>query len=68
MARVIDRQEVQRLVEKESAQLVEVLPRDEYDSEHIAGAASMPLPDIDSDTVRRLDPARPVIAYCHDFQ
>jgi len=68
MARVIDRNEVRRLVEKESAQLVEVLPREEYESEHIAGALNLPLPQLNAASAPRLDPSRPVIAYCHDFQ
>ena len=68
MARVIDRNEVRRLMEKESAQLVEVLPRDEYESEHIAGALNVPLPDLNAQSAACLDASRPVIAYCHDFQ
>ncbi|HET9410433.1 MAG TPA: rhodanese-like domain-containing protein [Candidatus Dormibacteraeota bacterium] len=68
MARVIDRNEVRRLVERELAQLVEVLPREEFDSEHIAGAINLPLPDLNAESAERLDRARPVIAYCHDFQ
>jgi rhodanese-related sulfurtransferase len=68
MARVIDRNEVRRLVEKESAQLVEVLPREEYESEHIAGALNLPLPELNAESAMRLDESRPVIAYCHDFQ
>jgi len=68
MTRVIDRNEVRRLVEKESAQLVDVLPRDEYESEHIAGATNLPLPDLNAESAKRLDRSRPVIAYCHDFQ
>ena len=68
MARIIDRNEVRRLVEKESAQVVEVLPREEYESEHIAGASNLPLPQLNAETAARLDASRPVIAYCHDFQ
>jgi rhodanese-related sulfurtransferase len=68
MARVIDRKEVRRLVEDESAQLVEVLPREEFESEHIAGAINLPLQDLSRESARGLDPARPVITYCHDFQ
>jgi phage shock protein E len=67
MARIIGRAEVRRLVEKESAQLVEVLGADEYESEHIAGAVNIPLPKLDAETARRLDRAHPVIVYCHDF-
>ncbi|HLZ94669.1 MAG TPA: rhodanese-like domain-containing protein [Candidatus Dormibacteraeota bacterium] len=68
MPRVIDRAELRRLVEKEAAQVVEVLPPDEYESEHIAGAVNLPLPDLNPESVKRLDPKRPVIAYCNDFQ
>jgi len=68
MSRVIDRNEVRRLVEKESAQLVEVLPREDYEAEHIAGAVNLPLPQLDAESAARLDASRPVIAYCHDFQ
>jgi rhodanese-related sulfurtransferase len=68
MAKVIDRREVSRLAEKESAQLVEVLPREEYESEHIAGAISLPLPDLNPKSAAELDRSRPVIVYCHDFQ
>jgi rhodanese-related sulfurtransferase len=68
MAGVIDRNELRRLVEKESAQLVEVLPREEFETEHIAGATNLPLQDLSRESARGLDPARPVIAYCHDFQ
>jgi len=68
MSRVIDRNEVRRLVEKESAQLVEVLPREDYEAEHIAGAVNLPLPQLDAESAARLDASRTVIAYCHDFQ
>lgn len=67
MARVIGRTEVRRLAEKESAQLVEVLGHDEYESEHIAGAINLPLPELDSEAAKRLDRDHPVVVYCHDF-
>jgi rhodanese-related sulfurtransferase len=68
MSKLIDRDEVRRLVEKESAQLVEVLPRDEYDTEHIAGAINLPLSHLNPKSVVDLDRSKPVIVYCHDFQ
>jgi len=68
MPTVIERNEVRRLVEKESAQVVEVLPRDEYESEHIAGALNLPLPELNAETAARLDASRPIVVYCHDFQ
>jgi rhodanese-related sulfurtransferase len=64
---VIFREEVQRLVSEEGAQLVEVLPREDYDSEHIAGAINIPLKELNAHTAARLDRSRPVITYCNDF-
>ena len=55
------------MVDQASAQLVEVLPRDEYESEHIAGAVSLPLEELDGRSAQRLDSERPVIVYCNDF-
>ncbi len=65
MSETIDREEVQRLL-KEGAQLVEVLPREEYEEEHLPGAINIPLRNIDEQGPRRLDPQRPVILYCWD--
>jgi rhodanese-related sulfurtransferase len=66
MPSVIDRDRVRWLVEQEAAQLVEVLPRAEYDAEHLAGAVSLPLKQLRAVTAATLDRARPVITYCHD--
>lgn len=63
----IDQQEVRRLLDEENAQLVEVLPHQEYEQEHLAGAINMPLKELTPDSVSALDRARPVIVYCHDF-
>jgi len=63
----IDRAEVQRLVAA-GAQLVDVLPAGEYAAEHIAGAISLPLKDLDVRTASRLDRERPVIVNCWDYQ
>jgi len=43
MPRGIDRKEVQRLVAERNAQVVEVLPRPEYEQEHLPGAINLPL-------------------------
>jgi rhodanese-related sulfurtransferase len=64
----IDRYEVQRLVEAESAQLVEVLPRAEFEEEHLPGAISLPLKELDRDRAAQLEHGRPVIVYCWDYQ
>lgn len=63
----IGREEVQRLV-REGAQLVEVLPREEYDQEHLPGAINIPLKELDARGVGALVKDRAVVVYCHDFQ
>ncbi len=65
MPKPIDRFEVQRLL-KAGAQLVEVLPPEEYEEEHIPGAISLPLRRIESQARDRLDSGRPVVVYCFD--
>jgi rhodanese-related sulfurtransferase len=62
------REEVERLVESEGAQLVEVLPPDDYEWAHLPGARNIPLREIGDRAPDELDKARPVIAYCNDFQ
>ena len=64
---VVQREEVQRLVAA-GAQLVDVLPSEEYEAEHIAGAIGIPLTTLDRQTTARLDAGRPVIVYCWDQQ
>ena len=59
----ITRDEVQRLMEREAAQLVEVLPAQEYRDDHILGAINLPLKRLGRETVGRLDDSRPVIVY-----
>ena len=61
----IRRSEVKERVAN-GAQLVEVLPEDEYLEEHLPGAISLPLRQLTRDTVERLDRSRPVIVYCWD--
>jgi hypothetical protein len=61
----ITRDEVRRLAEA-GAQLVEVLPRDEFDDEHLPGATSLPLKSLTAETAAVLDRSRPVIVYCWD--
>jgi rhodanese-related sulfurtransferase len=62
----IFKDEVRELLE-ESAQLVEVLPRKEYE-EHLPGAINIPLKELDRETTARLRRDAPVIVYCHDYQ
>ena len=63
MATRIWREEVQRLIRNEGAQLVEVLPPPEYEDEHIAGAINISLKDLDRESTSGLDKDRPVIVY-----
>ena len=58
--------EVQRLVREENAVLLDVLPRKEFNEEHIPGARNIALKELTADAVAALDRGRPVIAYCHD--
>jgi rhodanese-related sulfurtransferase len=52
----------------ESAQLIEVLPAAEYRELHLPGALSIPLKELNGETVSTLSPSRPTIVYCHDYQ
>jgi rhodanese-related sulfurtransferase len=63
----VDRDGVRRLLDG-GAQPVEVLPRPEYEEEHLPGAINIPLKELNRKTAERLDRTRPVIVYCNDFQ
>ena len=67
MATEVDRDEVRRLLAL-GAQLIEVLPAEEYAEEHLPGALNIPLKELDRERFRELDRSRPVIVYCHDYQ
>ena len=62
----VDRDDVRRLL-SEGAQLVDVLPADEFAEEHLPGAISLPLKELDAQTAIRLDRERPVVVYCNDY-
>lgn len=64
MPTAIGRDEVQRLTGR-GAQLVEVLPPEDYEWAHLPGAMNVPLKELGDGPVP-LDRARPVIVYCHD--
>jgi rhodanese-related sulfurtransferase/CBS domain-containing protein len=65
MPEPIEANRVRELV-GEGAQLVEVLPPEEYAEEHLVGAISIPLKTLDARTSAALDKGRPVIVYCWD--
>jgi rhodanese-related sulfurtransferase len=66
MTRVVDLPRLQDLLDR-GAQLVEVLPREEYEQLHLPGALHLPLKELDA---RRsgalLDRSREVAVYCWD--
>jgi rhodanese-related sulfurtransferase len=68
MATAIDHDELQRLLRDQDAQLVEVLPRAEFEDEHLPRAVNIPLKQLDGEGVAELDRARPVVVYCYDSQ
>jgi rhodanese-related sulfurtransferase len=61
----VDREELQRMVAG-GAQLVEVLPAEEYAEDHLPGAISIPLSHIDAESSQKLESKRAVIVYCWD--
>jgi rhodanese-related sulfurtransferase len=61
----IDLAGVRRWLDR-GAQLVEVLPQEEYAEEHLPGAVNIPLKSMDAASVEQLDPRTPVIVYCYD--
>ena len=65
MPKEIDRDGLRRMVAA-GAQLVEVLPAEEYAEDHLPGAISLPLRRIDAEALTVLDRNRPVIVYCWD--
>ena len=67
MVHAIGTDEAVRL-HSEGAQFVEVLGKSEYAEEHLPGAIHIPLRKLDDQAHERLDPARPVVVYCFDYQ
>ncbi|MCA1726994.1 MAG: rhodanese-like domain-containing protein [Actinobacteria bacterium] len=58
--------EVRHLLQTRDAQLVEVLPEQEFDEEHLPGAININLKTLTPEACERLDQDRPVIVYCWD--
>jgi len=65
MPTLIDRGQVQELVAA-GAQLIEVLPAEEYGEDHLPGARSLPLPQIDADSAKTMRRGQPLVVYCWD--
>ena len=65
MPQPIDRDGVRRLVDG-GAQLIDVLPANEYEKDHLPDAINMPLRRLEKEARSALDQGRPVVVYCSD--
>ncbi len=63
----IGRRNVQRLLAR-GATLIDVLPDEEYENEHISGAIHIPLRNLNRQSTEHLSKHDPVIVYCWDMQ
>ncbi len=66
MPTTIFREDVRELLE-EGAQLVDVLPPEEYGESHLPGAINIPLKELNRETTQRLRRDEPVMVYCYDY-
>ena len=65
MATPICLEQLEELIGR-GAQVVEVLPEDDYAPVHLPGAINLPLRQLDARAVTVLDRDRPVVVYCWD--
>ena len=65
MPKQVDRDAIRALLDQ-GAQLVEVLPKNEYEEDHLPGAINLPLRRIDTEAATVLGRDRPIIVYCWD--
>jgi len=66
MPRDIDRHQLQEL-QSRGAAIVEVLPSEEFDNEHLPGAVSLPLGELSAASAQQhlgSDTQRPIVLYC----
>ncbi len=61
--------EVRALKERlaQGAQLLEVLPAEDYEEDHLPGAINIPVKELNAKTAAQLRKDRPVIVYCYDY-
>jgi rhodanese-related sulfurtransferase len=50
----------------DGAQLIEVLPAENYAAGHLPGAINIPLKSLDARSSAALDGSKPVVVYCWD--
>jgi rhodanese-related sulfurtransferase len=65
MPQDVSRDKVQQLLEQ-GVQLIEVLPANEYEEDHLPGAINLPLRRLEKDARNALDRNKPLIVYCWD--
>ena len=65
MAQQIDLAGVRRLMEQ-GAQVIDVLPAQDYAEDHLPGAVNLPIRRIEAEASRVLDPRLPIVVYCAD--
>jgi rhodanese-related sulfurtransferase len=65
MATRIGLEQLHELIDQ-GAQVVEVLPEDDYAPAHLPGAINLPLRQLDERAASTLDRGRPVVVYCWD--
>ncbi|HEV3391599.1 MAG TPA: rhodanese-like domain-containing protein [Solirubrobacteraceae bacterium] len=65
MATAISLDQLLELIAR-GAQVVEVLPGDDYAPVHLPGAINLPLRQLDERTAAVLDRTRPIVVYCWD--
>ena len=63
--REVDHREVHAMLSFD-AQILDVLPAQEYNGAHIKGAVHIPLPRILADAPALLDRSRRIVVYCRD--
>ena len=69
MIKQITRDELVRIKESgEKFKLVDVLPRDNFEKEHIHGAISLPLADIEKKAAKLLKKDEKIVVYCASFE
>jgi rhodanese-related sulfurtransferase len=67
MPKEVNRYQVKEMLAA-GGQLIEVLPREDYNYRHLPGAINIPLKDFDPEFLEQFDKDRPVIVYCADTQ
>jgi rhodanese-related sulfurtransferase len=65
MATAISLDQLLELIAR-GAQVVEVLPGDDYAPVHLPGAINLPLRQLDERTAAVLERTRPIVVYCWD--